>query len=108
MSSSPVSATHDDPRHPDALALEIVAAALRAVSTSYGLHRPRASHIAAAAVGALAAASVVAEDSDLCAMIFDLRMAASHAQGTAMVEEDHREWRAGYDAAADVQGRVAA
>ena len=108
MSSSPVSATHDDPRHPDALALAIVAAALRAVSISYGLHRPRASHIAAAAGGALAAASVVAECPDLCGLIFDLRMAAATAQGAAMVEEDHREWRSGYEAAADVPGRVAA
>ena len=69
--------THDDPRHPDALALAIVAAALRAVSADFARPRPRASQIAASAEGALAAASVVAEGAEVREFIFELRMAAA-------------------------------
>ena len=63
MSTLPLSA--NDPRHPDALALAIVAAALRAVSADFARPRPRASQIAASAEGALAAASVVAEGAEV-------------------------------------------
>ena len=106
MSNAPLSPS--DPRHPDALALAIVASALRAVSADYARPRPRASQIAASAEGALAAASVVAEGVEVREFIFELRMAAARSCGTSVAQEDSAMWRSGYDAAADVQGRVAA
>ena len=97
-----------DPRHPDALALAIVASALRAVSADYARPRARTSQVAAVAEGALHGACVVAESPELRALILDLCLDAARAAGEAIAQEDSATWRSGYAAGADVQGRVAA
>ena len=83
-------------RCPDELAREILRATLATVSDVYSRPGARSSTIAAAAEGRLAAAMVVAECPDLLRELFDLRMAAACASGTAVAAEQMGEWREGY------------
>ena len=70
-------------RCPDELAREILRSTLAFVSDVYSRPGARASTIAAAVEGRMAAAMTVAEWPDLLRELFDLRMAAACASGTA-------------------------
>lgn len=80
----------------DALAIEIVASALRHVGWAYDRPGARASEIASAAEGALTAAMAIAEGPDLRGELFALRMAAACAAASARVAEELTVWRDGY------------
>ena len=86
-------------RCPDELAREILRSTLAFVSDVYSRPGARASTIAAAVEGRMAAAMTVAECPSLMAELFDLRMAAACASGTAVASEQMAEWREGYAAA---------
>ena len=86
-------------RCPDELAREILRSTLAFVADVYSRPGARASTIAAAVEGRMAAAMIVAECPDLLRELFDLRMAAACASGTAVASEQMAEWREGYAAA---------
>ena len=86
-------------RCPDELAREILRSTLAFVADVYSRPGARASTIAAAVEGRMAAAMTVAECPDLMRELFDLRMAAACASGTAVASEQMAEWREGYAAA---------
>ena len=86
-------------RCPDELAREILRSTLAFVADVYSRPGARASTIAAAVEGRMAAAMTVAECPDLLRELFDLRMAAACASGTAVASEQMAEWREGYAAA---------
>ena len=86
-------------RCPDELAREILRSTLAFVADAYTRPGAHPSTVAAAAEGRLAAAMIVAECPSLMAELFDLRMAAACASGTAVASEQMSEWREGYAAA---------
>lgn len=86
-------------RCPDELAREILRSTLAVVADVYSRPGAHPSTVAAAAEGRLAAAMIVAECPDLLRELFDLRMAAACASGTAVASEQMAEWREGYAAA---------
>ena len=83
-------------RCPDELAREILRSTLAIVSDVYSRPGARPSTVAAAVEGRIAAAMIVAECPDLLRELFDLRMAAACASGTAVASEQMAEWREGY------------
>ena len=86
-------------RCPDELAREILRSTLAFVADVYSRPGARPSTVAAAVEGRIAAAMIVAECPDLLRELFDLRMAAACASGTAVASEQMAEWREGYAAA---------
>ena len=95
-------------RCPDELAREILRSTLAIVSDGYSRPGARPSTVAAAVEGRIAAAMIVAECPDLLRELFDLRMAAACASGTAVASEQMAEWREGYAAAVKAPGVVRA
>ena len=83
-------------RCPDELAREILRSTLAIVSDVYSRPGARPSTVAAAVEGRIAAAMIVAECPDLLRELFDLRMAAACASGTAVASEQMAAWREGY------------
>ena len=83
-------------RCPDELAREILRSTLAFVADVYSRPGARASTIAAAVEGRMAAAMTVAECPDLMRELFALRMAAACACGSSVSEEGMAEWREGY------------
>ena len=86
-------------RCPDELAREILRSTLAFVADVYSRPGAHPSTVAAAAEGRMAAAMTVAECPDLLRELFDLRMAAACASGTAVASGRVAEWREGYAAA---------
>ena len=91
-------------RCPDELAREILRSTLAFVADVYSRPGARASTIAAAVEGRMAAAMTVAECPDLMRELFALRMAAACACGSSVSEEGMAEWREGYAAAVKAPG----
>jgi len=87
-------------RDPDELAREILRSALAYTADAYTRPGARASAIASAVEGRLAAAMVVAECPDLMRELFALRMAAAGAAGMVHAQEELETWRLGYGWAA--------